>query len=516
MEKNKEPLVLSIDCGTQSIRGLVFDQKGKLLAKVKREFEPYISTGPGFAEQDPYVYWNHGVECVKLLHKESPEVMNRVAAICVTTIRNTGVFLGEQGNIVKPSMTWLDQREANNLKKMSIHFRAAFKVIGMDRAIEATRKQSKTNWIRKHEPKTWEDTRYYLQVSGFFHYKLTGKILDSTANQIGHIPFNYRTQDWCKSKWAYQYEMFDIEKEKLSPIVKPSSVIGILSKEAMEQLGFEQEIKVIAGASDKGSETLGVGCLDATKASISFGTTATIQTTTDAYLEPIKFMPSYPAAVAGKFNPEIQVFRGYWMIRWFKHEFASRERIEAKKLGIAPEILLNKELNNIPPGSDGLILQPYWKPDLKHPEAKGSIIGFSDVHTRAHIYRAIIEGINYNLYDGLLRIQKVTKTKIDKIYVSGGGSVSDSICQITADMFGIQVVRGETYEASGLGAAINGYIGIGIYESYVEAVKHMVRDTDVFKPNMEHHDKYHKIYSKVYKKIYPKLKKLYKELNDII
>jgi sugar (pentulose or hexulose) kinase len=160
-------------------------------------------------------------------------------------------------------------------------------------------------------------------------------------------------------------------------------------------------------------------------------------------------------------------------------------------------------------------LQPYWKPDLKNPEAKGSIIGFNDVHTRAHIYRAIIEGINYSLYEGLERIQRVTKTKIDKIYVSGGGSSSDSICQITADMFGLSVVRGETYESSGLGAAITGYVSLGIYSSYEEAIQEMVRETDFFEPDMKTHEKYDKIYHLVYKKIYQRLKKLYKIMDQL-
>lgn len=512
---NNQKLVLSIDCGTQSIRALVFDQQGHLLAKVKEEFEPYISTKPGYAEQDPYVYWNNCIKCVQGLQEQHKELMENVVALCVTTMRNTGVCLDDKGRVIKPALLWLDQREASVSKKLSWYYRIAFKIIGMDKPIEMSRKQCKANWIVEHEPDTWDQTAKYVQLSGFFHYMLTGKIVDSIGSQVAQVPFNYKTQKWVKSKKAYQYEVFNIDKSRLSKLVKPGIDIGPITKEVSELFGFDHEVSVIAGASDKGCETLGVGCLDTSKASISFGTTATIQTTSDKYVEPIKFLPSYPAAIPNKFNPEIQVFRGYWMIRWFKQEFASKERRLAKQLGITPEAILDKELSKISPGADGLLLQPYWKPDLKNPEAKGSIIGFNDVHTRAHIYRAIIEGINYSLYEGLERIQRVTKTKIDKIYVSGGGSSSDSICQITADMFGLSVVRGETYESSGLGAAITGYVSLGIYSSYEEAIQEMVRETDFFEPDMKTHEKYDKIYHLVYKKIYQRLKKLYKIMDQL-
>lgn len=528
MEGSKDPLVLSIDCGTQSLRTLIFNQHGQLLAKVKEEYEPYTSYGPGVCEKDPELYWKSTVNCCKELWLQEPDLMHRIVAVTVTAMRNTGVFMDKDNQVFRPSLLWLDQREATCNKKISPHFRAVFKVIGMSPAINSTRKQCKINWIKENEPKTWDKTAFYLQVGGFFHYKLLGKIVDSVSNQIGHLPIDYKRQEWVKNKWMYQWEVFPVEANKLPPLVKSGTILGVLSEKAAEELGFSSgeknilnnneyssRIKIIAGGSDKSCETLGVGCLSEASVSISFGTTATIQTTTKRYLEPIRFMPSYPSVMRDAFNPEIQVFRGYWMIRWFKQEFGMRERELAKELGILPEQLLDELLYEIPPGSDGLMLQPLWKPDLKNPEGKGSIIGFSDIHTRSHIYRAIIEGINFSLIEGLKRIERVTKTKVKKIFVSGGGSQSDAICQITADMFGVPVYRGETYEASGLGAAINAFVGLKIYTSYEEACEKMIRTADHFEPDMTKHHLYLKIYHKIYRKIYPRLKKLYHAMDRI-
>jgi len=510
-----EKFVLSIDCGTQSLRTIIFNHKGQLLAKEKEDYEPYVSYGPGVAEKNPELYWQSLLTCIERLKDNSPDILGQVEAITVTSMRNTGVFLDKNKEVHRASLLWLDQREAVCKKKLSPHFRAVFKLIGMTDAINQTRKQCKINWMKENEPEVWDKTAYYLQIAGFFHYKLTGKIVDSVGNQIGHLPFDYRKHEWVKNKLMYQWEVFPVERSKLTNLVESGTIIGTLTKEASLLLGLKHDTKVIAAGSDKSCETLGVGCLSEDSVSISFGTTATIQTTSKRYMEPIRFMPSYPSVVRGAFNPEIQVFRGYWMIRWFKQEFGSREAERAKALGVLPEKLLDELLNEIAPGSEGLMLQPLWKPDLKYPEGKGSIIGFSDIHTRSHIYRAIIEGINYSLIEGLHRIEKVSHKKVTKMYVSGGGSQSDAICQITADMFGISVHRGETYEASGLGAAINAFISLGKYKSYEEACYHMVRESKIFYPNKSNHMVYQKLYHKIYKKIYPRLRHLYHEMKLI-
>ncbi|HQA08496.1 MAG TPA: FGGY-family carbohydrate kinase, partial [Syntrophomonadaceae bacterium] len=337
---------------------------------------------------------------------------------------------------------------------------------------------------------------------------------DSVASQIGHIPFDYKRQCWCKS-YDFKWRMFGIDQDKLYDLVKPGEIIAGVTAQAAAATGIKEGTPVIAAGSDKGCETLGVGCMNPACASMSFGTTATVQINTQRYLEPIQFMPAYPASIPGYYNPEIEIFRGYWMISWFKKEFGLREMMEAEQRGVPPEEVLDEKLADIPPGSQGLILQPFWTPGLKMPEAKGAIIGFGDVHTRAHIYRAIIEGINYALLEGLENLEKKSKVKVRKIAVSGGGSQSNAICQITADMFNRTVVRGQTYETSGLGAAINGFVGLKVFNSYEEAVNHMVHYTSAFEPDPKNARLYRELYERVYCKIYPRLESLYQEIKEI-
>ncbi len=501
--------MLTIDCGTQSVRTMVFDRNGTIIAEKKINFKPYFSLRPGWAEQDPNLYWNSACEAVRFLTGKDPELRKNIKGIVVTTLRSTHVLLDKNGKVLRPSILWLDQRMTNFIPKLSLMEKITFSLISMKKTVEIIGKQTKANWIKENEPNIWKKVYKYMLVSGFFYYKLTGNFVDSVASQIGMIPFNYKKKSWETSSKSWRWRVFGVERKKLYDLVKPTGTVGYLTVEASKQLLLPKGIPVIAGGSDKGCETIGNGCINPEIASLSFGTTATIQTTTKKYIEPIRFLPSYPALLPDSYNPEIEIFRGYWMLKWFEQQFAFKESQEAKKLGMTVEELLNEKIKDIPPASEGLILQPYWCPHIKTPQARGSIIGFTDVHTKYHIYKAIIEGINYALMEGFEKIKIKTKTPIKYVVVGGGGSQSDEICQITADMFGITVKRVHTHEVSSLGAAISGFVGLGIYKDFDSAIGSMISYEKVFKPNSSNNLVYKRLYNKVYKRLYSKLKNFY-------
>lgn len=230
------------------------------------------------------------------------------------------------------------------------------------------------------------------------------------------------------------------------------------------------------------------------------------------YVEPETFLPAYSAPVPNLFQSEVQIYRGYWTVNWFIEEIATNESLEAKIELLATEEVLNKKMLEIPPGAHGLVLQPYWGPSLKRPEARGAIIGFSDFHTRIHIYRALIEGIAFALFEGLLSIEKRMRNRVEEIRVSGGGSQSDAICQITADIFGLTVKRTQTYETAVIGTAMATMLYLNVYSSLEEATEHMVHVEKTFIPNDKNHKKYGYLYKAVYCELYPRLSTVYKRL----
>lgn len=205
------------------------------------------------------------------------------------------------------------------------------------------------------------------------------------------------------------------------------------------------------------------------------------------------------------------------MVSWFKREFGQNEQRLANDRGIEAEELFDNLVNSVPPGSLGLTLQPFWSPGLKRPgpEAKGAIIGFGDIHTRAHFYRSILEGLAYALRDGAEKTVIRSHVPITDIRVAGGGSQSDAAMQITADVFGLPVSRPHVYEASGLGAAIDAAVGSNMYADFDSAIKEMTRTSTTFEPNMQTHKIYDDLYHQVYQPMYKRLKPLYENIRDI-
>lgn len=516
-QTRRDPLVLTFDCGTQSIRALLFDSKGNLLCKCQEYFNPpYISLRPGWAEQDPWTWWEKLCDASqKLKQTVTTDQWKRIAGVSVTTLRDTCVCLDNGLKPVRNSILWLDQRKATCSQPLPAVSEAAFRMVGMREAAQHTRRGAKCNWIREFEPENWDKTAHYIMVSGWLTLMLTDNLVDAIASQIGHVPFDYKAKRWM-GKNHIKACITEVESYKLPPLQDTGTVLGTISETASAMTGLTEGLPVIATGSDKGCETLGTGCISDDCASLSFGTTSTVQLSLDRYVEPQQFLPAYPAVMPGMYNPEIEIYRGFWMITWFKQEFASREMDHALSTGIPVEQLLDEQLYRIPPGSDGLMLQPYWGPGLKNPEAKGCIIGFSDYHSRAHLYRAIIEGINYGLIDGLETVERRAHTKISRLTVSGGGAQSDPACQITADMFGLPVQRVQTCETSGLGSALATFVGLGSFPTYQAAVDSMIRYERTFTPSKENHEIYRKLYEQVYKELYAKLQPLYRRLRNII
>jgi sugar (pentulose or hexulose) kinase len=516
-KKSMGKTILSIDCGTQSLRAAIFSLKGEILAIQRVVYEPYTSVSPGWAEQNPEIYWEALKSACRLLKQENPNCFSQIAGVGVTTMRDSLVNIDSDGKTLRPVMIWLDNRKAKNVFKPGLGMKLLIRVIGIGDTVKKAQRDGKCNWIKQNQPDIWAKTHKILQVSGFLNFRLTGGFKDSVASQIGHIPFDYKKQKWGNPRnlLTFSAKLYPIEKEKLPELVKPGAIVGKINKDSSHATGLPENLPVIACGSDKGCETLGMGVLTNDMASLSFGTTATIQTTSKKYLEPIPFMPSYPAVIPSLFNPEVEIFRGFWMVSWFKNEFARCEIQEAEKRGVSAEEVLNELLCQSPPGSMGLMVQPYWSPGLSQPSAKGAIIGFGDVHKKPHIYRAVIEGLVYALREGKERIERVSKTKITRLTVSGGASQSDEICQITADIFNLPVVRGNTAETSGLGAAVLTAFGSGNFKSIEDAVQQMVHYKNEFHPNANHVKLYDRLYKKVYKKMYRKLEPFYHEIREI-
>jgi sugar (pentulose or hexulose) kinase len=512
--KSKE-LILSIDAGTQSIRAALIDASGNILHIVKTPIQPYFSEHPGWAEQQPDYYWEVFCKTTSQLLKNTETHVKEIIGVTLTTQRSTMVNVDENGNSLRPAIVWLDQRKADSSKILPGALRPLLKTVNLLDTAEGIIQNCEANWICQQQPDIWKKTHKFLYLSGFFTHRLTGEFVDSVANNIGYMPFNNKTYQWA-GKYDFKRWIFKVEQEKLPNLVKPSEIMGQITKKASLETGIPAGLPVFAAGSDKGCEILGAGCLTPEIGCLSFGTIATFDVASPKYVELMPMIPPFPASVPDTYYTEVSIIRGFWMVSWFKEEFGLQECILAEKKNEAPEKFFDSLIQNVPAGSMGLMLQPYWSPGFgADPYAKGSVIGFGDVHNRAYLYRAILEGLVYGLREGAELTQRKTKVPVKKLRVSGGGSQSDAAMQITADIFGMAADRPHTYETSALGAAIDAAVGLGLYPDFPSAVKAMTRVKEVFEPIPENHRLYDQLYREVYLHMYKRLRPLYEKIRDI-
>jgi len=402
---------------------------------------------------------------------------------------------------LRPAIIWLDQRTVDDPPPMSPLAKALFAVAGLSSAMEYARRHSIFLWIRLNEPEVYRKTHKFVQASGFFVRKLTGEFHDSVGMVTGIWPFEYNRLRWHPLSLAY--DPLGIEKRHCVKLFRPDEALGRITAQASRETGLPEGLPLVVGAGDKQSELLGAGAIDPEIAEISFGTATAMHTITRKYIKDGKMrFFTWPSAVPGAWDIEMFIYRGFWMVTWFKQEFGMREAIEAERRNVAPEVVFDEVVSRIPPGSMGLVLQPYWSPMVYNRSAKGSIVGFGDVHTRAHIYRAILEGIGFELRRLAGIVQKRIGVRFREIRVGGGGSKSDVAVQIASDMFGLPVYRMATSEISALGAAIDTAVATGVYGSIEEAVRAMVKTGRKFTPDERNTLTYDRLFREVYLRLY--------------
>ncbi len=495
-------LLLAIDNGTQSVRALLFDVRGSLVAKARAALDEYAVPRTGWHEHDAEGFWRAVCGVCRRLLQENATLRERIAGVAVTTQRGTAIALDRNGKPLRPAITWLDQRRSAEVPALPLHWRVAFRLVRVSETVAHLQREAEANWIASNEPRLWAATDKFLLLSGYLIYRFCGRFVDSTGAQVGYVPFDFKHLTWARPG-DWKWSAIRVERSMLPELVAPGTVIADISEDAAEATGIPRRTPLVAAAADKACEVLGAGCLEPNIAVLSYGTTATINTTSRRYFEPMPLLPSYPAAIPRAYNTEVQIPSGYWMVTWFKEQFGVRDDT------------LEDLANAVAPGAMGLIVQPYWWPRITMPEAKGAMVGFGGEHTRAHVYRAILEGVAFALREGKERIERRGHVPVTALRVAGGGSQSDAAMQLTADVFGLPAERPHIYETSGLGAAIDAAVGLGLHPDFPSAVRAMTRTARVFEPQSTARTLYDTLYRRVYRKLYGRLQPLYEAIRDI-
>jgi len=498
------PLLLAIDVGTQSVRAVVFDASGEVRAAAHRVIAPpFVAPQPGWAEQDAQAYWQALREAVTALWQSGDVAPAAIAALALTTQRNTVVCADAQGMPLRPAIVWPDARLATRVPALGARWGVAIRLAAAHGLVRRLQSQAKANWIAEHEPGLWARSTRFGLLSTWLTQCLVGEWVDSLACQVGYLPFDHRRRRWAR-RGDWRWRAIAVREAQLPRLVPPGAPLGELEAHAAAALGLPRGLPVIAAAADKACEVLGCGALAPDVAHLSLGTAVAINTTQARYMEVQRLLPAYPAALPGHWNTEVHLPRGMWLVSWFREQFGAPERERATALGVAPETLFDELLATTPPGALGLVLQPHWSPGLRDPgpEARGAVVGFGAMHTRAHLYRALIEGLMYALRAGRDAIEARTGQRVVAVRTAAAG-------------FGLPCARPAVDQTSALGAAMLAAAGLGLHASVAEAAHAMARRGLRVQPDPAAGATYDALYREVYRPLYGRLRPLYVRLRAL-
>ncbi len=253
MSASSDELLLAIDCGTQSVRALLIDLKGNIVAKRQRTLDGYVSAQNGWLEHDAEAFWQASASVCRGLWRGRPELKPRTKGVVVTAQRGSLTLVDENGKALRPFIIWLDQRRAHRTPPIPLWWRAAFTAARVNATIDYLSKESELNWIAENEPERLARTHKVLLVSGWLNYRLTARFVDSVGSQVGYLPFDFKRHDWARA-WDWKWSALAGHGEQMPDLVPVGSVLGSLTSDAAEATGLPAGLPVIAGAADKACE----------------------------------------------------------------------------------------------------------------------------------------------------------------------------------------------------------------------------------------------------------------------
>lgn len=458
--------LLGVDIGTYESKGVIWDAEGKVL-NIQVSLHLLKIPKPGWAEHDPIEdWWMDFCSITRRLIKQTGIDPHEIAAVGCSSIAAALVPVDERCNPLRNAILYgIDTRSAPQIEELN-------RTIGVNRIKEVCVNQlsvdsigPKILWIKQNEPEIYERTAHFTMTQGFLLAKLTDQYVLDKYSACGAAPmYNHHTKTWDND-----LTKFVTEKERLPRIVDSTEIVGFVTAKAAKETGLAEGTPVVGGSTDASAEAVSVGILEPNDFMIMYGSTVyMIKVTTE--LRPNEIMWS-----ADYVFPDLKAIVGGMattgsLTRWIRDNFA-KELVEREKSG-GPNAYdtLFAEIGHISPGSDGVIVLPYFSGEripLNDPKAKGVIFGLNLTHTRAHIFKAALEGVGYGIAQCLDYIRSLGFTA-DRITAVGGGTKNPDWMQIISDITGCVQSVPEVTVGAAYGDAIFAGLGVGLIKSRQE------------------------------------------------
>ncbi len=482
--------VLALDVGTQSSRALLYGMDGTVLSRGRRQHKPLISPEPGTAEVDVEDIWRSLCRAVEICMagQEPPR------AVGLATQRRVLVACDADGAPLGNAYSWLDTRKAKGYPDQGLLGGLVCKLSGIERLPGALVTYSQANLLYEHRPADYARTVRFLTLAGWLTRKITGADRDACGSIVGAWPYDAKHSRWFDQEFILR--LTGIRRDQLPTLVPSGGTLGSILPAQAEAWGLTEGTPLIAVGGDKQAEVLGAGVTSRARgtAQISLGTGCSVSVVGPLAKTSLGFLwLTCNAAEPGAFCHEYLLPRGFWMWTWYLEQLGSPDRLQAEALGKSPEAWLSEALERIPEGCAGLVALPRWSSPAEAPFASGALIGFSELHTRLHIARALVEGIAFDLKRGLTRLEEQFGP-IARVRVGGGGAQSPTVLRILCDVLDrpLEVPRDFELTARGVGAVTA--VGSGLFPTLDGAVAAFTVEHDKLSPRAHGVRTYERIY----------------------
>ena len=468
--------LLGIDVGTGGSRALVIDDAGRVVANATIEHVPFASPRTGWAEQDARDWWRASREAVRAVLDAGGVRPEEIACVGLTGQMHGAVLLDEEDEPLRPSLIWCDVRTHEQC-------RALTEQVGAERLIRLVMNPAlegftlpKMLWVREHEPEVWARVRTVLLPKDYVRLRLTGEKASDVADASGTLLFDVGRRCWSEE----MLDLVGLDRSLLPRAYESAEVTGRVSAAGAEATGLSEGTPVVAGAGDQAAGAVGMGRVRPGAVSATIGTSGVVFAATDRpALDSKGRVHTFCHAVPEGWHV-MGVTQGAGLsLRWFRDQFGA-----GRDDGRDPYERLVEEAASAPPGSEGLLWAPYLMgertPHLD-PHARAALVGLTASHTRAHVVRAILEGVAFSLRDTLTIFAEMN-VPVETIRLGGGGARSALWRQIQADVYGREVELVEADEGAAYGAALLAGVGGGAWGSVEEACAASVRVRECVAP----------------------------------
>jgi xylulokinase len=496
--------LLGIDIGTGGTRAVLLDGEGRVISSATAAHPPFASPHAGWAEQNPEDWWSAVCRAVPECLAGGNTAVGEVTGIALTGQMHGLVLLDRGGSALRPSIIWCDQRTEAECREITER-------VGAARLIELTANPALTNftlpkiwWVQKHEPEIWARAGSILLPKDYLRWRLSGSRGTDVADASGTLLFDVANRQWSRP----MMEASRVNVHLLPKVFESCEISGHVSEEGARATGLRAGIPVIAGAGDQAAGAVGMGIVRAGTVSATIGTSGVVfAATAGPVLDPAGRIHTFCHAVPQRWHVMGVTQAAGYSLRWFRDQFGT--------VGDPAQdayARLIAEASAAPVGADGLLWAPYLMgertPHLD-PNARGALVGISATHTRAHVVRAILEGVAFSLRDTFTIFAEL-KIPVESIRLGGGGARGGLWRQIQADVYGMPVGVLEAEEGAAYGAALLAGVGVGNWTSVENAADAAVHISKRIEPEAQGVALMNRRYG-AYRRLYPALREIWRD-----